>query len=120
MSKVFSSQLVPFSGRCTRATLIGDLLHSGEKLWFYDKLFGRKGRIYRANLFEHGAAAHGGGDWALMDAFIQLLRKSIAKPLTSTQTSLESHIMAFAAEKSRLEEKVINVAEYRREVMKSD
>ena len=104
----------------TKATLIGDFLHSGEKLWLYDKLSGKKEIIYSAKLFAHGATGHGGGDWALMDAFIQLLRKNIANPLTSARASLESHIMAFAAEKSRLEEKVINMAEYRREVMKWD
>jgi hypothetical protein len=55
-----------------------------------------------------------------MDAFINLLRKNIANPLTGARASLESHIMAFAAEKSRVEEQIIRMAEYRNEVMKSD
>ena len=100
--------------------LAGAFFQSGEKLWLYDKLSGKKELIHSAKLFEHGASGHGGGDWALMDAFIQLLRKNITKPLTSARASLESHIMAFAAEKSRLEEKVINMAEYRKEIMNLD
>jgi len=104
----------------TKGTMIGEFLQSGEKLWVYDKLSGKKKLIYKARLFEHGAQGHGGGDWALMDAFVNLLRKNIANPLTSARASLESHIMAFAAEKSRVEEKIINMAEYRNEVMKSD
>ncbi|NVM30373.1 MAG: Gfo/Idh/MocA family oxidoreductase [Candidatus Helarchaeota archaeon] len=101
----------------TKGTLIGEFLHSGEKLWFYDKLSGKKELVHKARLFEEGLVAHGGGDWKLMDAFVDLLRNDITKPLTGARASLESHIMAFAAEKSRVEGKTISMEDYRKEVM---
>jgi predicted dehydrogenase len=111
-----------FEGRSIRVdgskgTLIGDFLHSGEQLWFYDKLSGRKEKIFSAKLFEHGDVAHGGGDWMLMDAFIELMKRNLVKPLTGARASLESHIMAFAAEKSRVEGEIIDMEKYRKEIM---
>lgn len=53
---------------------------------------------------------HGGGDWRLMANFIQAVSKKDAGLLTSTiDVSIESHIMCFMAEKSRLEKKVADV-----------
>lgn len=103
----------------TKGTMIGDFLHSGERLWFYDKLSGKRELIHKYKMFEEGAIAHGGGDWRLMDAFVELLQKNISKPLTGARASLESHIMAFAAEKSRLEGEIVDMANYREEIMKS-
>ncbi len=56
---------------------------------------------------------HGGGDYGLMHDFVRLVNGNRAgKGLTSAEISVQSHIMAFAAEKSRLEKKVINLKEY--------
>ncbi len=96
----------------TKATLIGEFLFSGEQIWLYDKLSGKKEKIFEGHLQLTG---HGGGDTGLMNAFIDLMKRNISKPLTDAKASLESHIMAFAAEKSRLEGKIINMAEYRPE-----
>jgi len=38
--------------------------------------------------------------------------------LTSAKTSLQSHLMAFAAERSRLENKVIDINEFSEEIKK--
>ncbi|MHA1278231.1 MAG: Gfo/Idh/MocA family oxidoreductase [Candidatus Helarchaeota archaeon] len=100
----------------TKGTMIGDFMHSGERLWFYDKLSGKRELVHKARLFEEGIAAHGGGDWKLMDAFVDLLQQNITQPLTSARASLESHIMAFAAEQSRVEGKTIDMVEYRNEL----
>ncbi len=46
---------------------------------------------------------HGGGDWRLMANFIQAVSKKDPGLLTSTiDVSIESHVMCFMAEKSRL------------------
>ena len=46
---------------------------------------------------------HGGGDWNLMSDWIQAVGHQDESLLTSTiEASIESHIMGFAAEKSRL------------------
>lgn len=53
---------------------------------------------------------HGGGDWRLMADFVQAVSKNDPGLLTSTiDASIESHLMGFAAEKSRKEKKVVDV-----------
>jgi hypothetical protein len=53
---------------------------------------------------------HGGGDWRLMANFIQAVSKQDAGLLTSTiDVSIESHIMCFMAEQSRLQKKVVDL-----------
>ncbi len=56
---------------------------------------------------------HEGGDEGMMRDFVHLIKEGGKdKALTSANTSVESHLMAFAAEKSRLENKVVNIKEY--------
>ncbi len=55
---------------------------------------------------------HGGGDWGTFRAFLQVLRGETA-PLTDVRTSLESHLLAFAAEEARLSHRVVDMAEFR-------
>jgi predicted dehydrogenase len=53
---------------------------------------------------------HGGGDWRLVSDWIQAVSQQNPGLLTSTiDASIESHVMGFAAEKSRLEGKVIDI-----------
>jgi len=39
----------------------------------------------------------------VMRAFVRALRQGKSEPLTSARASLESHLLAFAAEKARVE-----------------
>lgn len=60
---------------------------------------------------------HGGGDYGIMHDFVQLVQNDGAKKgLTSVNISVQSHLMAFAAEKSRLEKKVIDIDEFVNEI----
>jgi hypothetical protein len=53
---------------------------------------------------------HGGGDWRLVADWIQAVSQQNAALLTSTiDASIESHVMGFAAEKSRKEKMVIPI-----------
>lgn len=61
---------------------------------------------------ERSATGHGGGDEGIMRDFVRVLRGEIA-PLTTARVSLESHLLAFAAEDARLSGQVIAMAEYR-------
>ena len=57
---------------------------------------------------------HGGGDAGLMTAFVQTMEGEEQALRTSARDSLESHLMAFAAEESRLNGgQLIDMAEYR-------
>lgn len=56
---------------------------------------------------------HSGGDYGIIQDFRRLvLDDGAAKGLTSADKSVQSHIMAFAAEKSRLEKRVVKLDEY--------
>lgn len=62
-----------------------------------------------------GAEGYGGGDFSLMRHFVRLVQNDgLQSRPTSAMMSVQSHLMAFAAEKSRHEGKVINMTEFRR------
>ena len=94
----------------TRATLYGD---------FSD------GRPHEFRIHDHGtnnveviqpragASGHGGGDEGLMDAFVRTLRGENVPHRTSARASLESHLMAFAAEESRQSRRAMDMDTYR-------
>jgi len=55
-------------------------------------------------------SGHGGGDWSLMRDFVLAVSNKDPKYLTSTiDQSIESHVMGFAAEKSRINGEVVQV-----------
>jgi len=59
-------------------------------------------------------SGHGGGDQHLMAGFVKALRdQDEAAALTTARTSLESHLMAFAAEDARLGVKTVRMEDYR-------
>lgn len=58
------------------------------------------------------AGGHGGGDTGIMNDFVDLLNGKSGKALTSADVSVESHIMAFAAEHSRLTGKSVEIKKF--------
>jgi len=52
----------------------------------------------------------------VMRAFVRTLRQGKSEPLTSARASLESHLLAFAAEKARIEGTNVDMDTYRRQV----
>ncbi|NGX95312.1 MAG: Gfo/Idh/MocA family oxidoreductase [Candidatus Afipia apatlaquensis] len=52
---------------------------------------------------------HGGGDYYLLNDFIGWLQDKDAFARTTLSQSIDSHLMAFAAEKSRIEHRVISM-----------
>ncbi|WP_308635199.1 Gfo/Idh/MocA family protein [Paenibacillus silvisoli] len=64
-----------------------------------------------------GIEGHGGGDTGIMRDFVRLVQSDgNEKGLTGAGISVQSHLMAFAAEKSRLESRVVSLAEYKVEL----
>ena len=88
----------------TQATLFGD---------FSD------GRPHNIRIVDHGSdkeeviypttggSGHGGGDFGLMRAFIDSINGKPSKHSTTARVSLESHLLAFASETSRKENRMI-------------
>lgn len=65
------------------------------------------------------AAGHGGGDKGIMQDFVELVQAEGGKEgKTAANRSVQSHLMALAAEKARVENKVVNIEEYIEDVMK--
>ena len=57
-------------------------------------------------------SGHGGGDFALMDAFVRAVTANDPTAILSgASESLETHRMVFAAERSRCEERVVRLSE---------
>jgi predicted dehydrogenase len=63
-----------------------------------------------------GIGGHGGGDEGIMQAFVNGLRGGEGILLTSARESVESHLIAFAAEEARLSRTVVEMAPYRQAI----
>ncbi|MBM4465803.1 MAG: Gfo/Idh/MocA family oxidoreductase [Chloroflexi bacterium] len=96
----------------SRATLFGQFYLTDSEIQIHDHLTG-KVELIRP---EPGRAGHGGGDEGVMRAFVRALRQGRVEPLTSARASLESHLLAFAAEQARLEGAIVDMAAYRQQV----
>lgn len=96
----------------TKATLIGQYFDSGQEITVFDHFSGTKKVIFSQKITSD-SSGHGGGDFALVDAFLETLHNSKSLPLTNAYETLESHLMAFAANESRLQAKVIDMENYR-------
>lgn len=94
----------------TRATLRGKFGYGfGDAIEIHDHLTSRVERIDP----QAGGSGHGGGDEGVMAAFVRAVRDSSSAALTSARESLESHLMAFAAEQARVEGAIVEMATYR-------
>ena len=96
----------------TIATLKGQFSDSGQEITLFDHFSGTQKVIFSEKLTIEGSV-HGGGDIALVDAFLETLQNSKSQPLTNALETLESHLMAFAANESRLKAKVVDMENYR-------
>ena len=77
---------------------------------------------YQERVIHIGAVSgdHSGGDQGLMEDFssgLHHIRQSDSR--SSVQKSVESHLMACAAEKSRLSGQTVNMAEYEKELLQN-
>lgn len=99
----------------SRATLRGAFIEGEQSLNIHDHLTNQAHEIP----LSQAADGHGGGDAALMGAFLQTLREEQVETLTSARNSLESHLMAFAAEEARGKGAVISMDDYRRQYVQA-
>ena len=91
---------------------MGDMVGDMEELSLNDFRTGKLVKLVpRAeDLDQLKNSGHGGGDWSLMRDFILAVSNQDPKYLTSTiDQSIDSHVMGFAAEKSRLTGTVVPV-----------
>ena len=94
-----------YEGRRTRVMgSMGDIVGDMSSFTLTDFRTGKKTE------WKQDTDGHGGGDWRLVADWIQAVDQQNPALLTSTiDASIESHLMGFAAEKSRKENKVVEV-----------
>lgn len=95
----------------SRATLLGKFGSARVVLEIRDHSAARVERFEFADEFHSGR--HGGGDQALVSTFVTALREDQPDLLTPPRESLESHLLAFAAERARVKGEVIRMGEFR-------
>ena len=93
----------------TRATLRGKFTYKEGWIEIHDHLTNRREDIE----IPVAQSGHGGGDTQIVRSFVQAVRGE-AEALTHARESLESHLLAFASEESRLNGTVVNMQEFRR------
>jgi predicted dehydrogenase len=94
-----------YSGRRTRIMgSLGDIVGDMNSFIYTDFLTGEKTE------WNQKSDGHGGGDWRLVDNWVEAVSKQDSLLLSSTiDASIESHIMGFCAEKSRKDGKVVEI-----------
>lgn len=102
-----------YHGRRTRVMgSMGDLTGDMEQFTHTDFRTG-KTTNWDSKSFDEGAYknhGHGGGDYRLMQDWVQAVAQKNPNLLTSTiDASIESHLMGFAAEKSRKNKKIVDI-----------
>ena len=109
--------LTSYGGRRTRIMgTRGDLVGDERRLDVYD--FAER-RRYEWTVAEHGQSlgGHGGGDFGLVRDWVQAISRRDESLLTSTlAASMESHLIGFAAERSRETGQSVDLAAFRAEV----
>ncbi|MEV5026288.1 Gfo/Idh/MocA family protein [Paenibacillus sp. LPE1-1-1.1] len=77
------------------------------------------GKVERIS-FENmgGHVGHGGGDMGLLKDFLKLVREDgKSQGLTSASQSIQSHLMAFAAEQSRMDGNSVNLKDFAKSIL---
>jgi predicted dehydrogenase len=97
----------------THATLYGRFVAGRYRLTIR---YHRTGEEEDVPISANTIGGHGGGDFGIMRSFVNALQGLPDDSVTTARESLESHLLAFAAEESRLRHTVINMADYRKRV----
>ena len=101
----------------SRATLLAKFSWNHTYIEVRQHRSGKVKRIDMPNNLE--ARGHGGGDGGLMSAFVRALDGEQQETLTDARSSLESHLMAFAAEEARHSKKVVAMDAFRTKAERS-
>lgn len=109
--------MTAFTQDCHRTIKItgtmGEIEGDMEKNALILRRFGRPQEVIDLNEEGGQFSGHGGGDFGLMSSFCKLIAAGGTQGLTGVDASVESHVMALAAEASRLDGgRTITLAEF--------
>lgn len=102
----------------SQATLLGKFSWNRSFIEIQKHRGGYSRRMHLPNNIEQGG--HGGGDSGLMAAFVTALENRQQENLSDARSVFESHLMAFAAEKARITNSIIDMPAYRAEAEAAD
>lgn len=95
----------------SKATVLGKFGWDHSFIEVHEHRGAKVNRIELPNNVEQGG--HGGGDAQLVENFVKALGGVQGTALTDARSSLESHLMAFAAEQARTRGSVVDMAAFR-------
>lgn len=102
-----------YHGRRTRVMgSMGDIVGDMDTFTHTDFLTGKSEHwdVKVNDVSNYESSGHGGGDWALANDWVKAVKAQDRGLLTSTiEASIESHLMAFGAEESRLKKTIVEV-----------
>jgi predicted dehydrogenase len=88
----------------------GELYGNGIKIQIHQFLSGKTEIIDTSEDVPASLSDHGGGDYGLIDAFVSSIAQNDPKLILSgPEETLETHLMTFAAERSRKEGKIVKL-----------
>ena len=107
-----------FEGRTMRydgtdATLYGKFSGGDNRITIHDHL---TGKVEHVPIIDRDQSGHGGGDFGIVRSFLNSVNGLPDDSVTTARELLESHLLAFASEESRLNKTVIDMADYRTRV----
>ena len=94
----------------TKATLYGRFSSKGHEIRIHHHL---KGEVENVPVIARDASGHGGGDYGIVRSFLNTVKGRPDDSVTTARESLESHLLAFAAEEARLNKTVIDMEVFR-------
>lgn len=94
----------------TKATLYGKFSSRGHEIRIHHHL---TGEIEDVPVIARDGSGHGGGDYGIVRSFLNTIKGDPDNSVTTARESLESHLLAFAAEESRLQRTIIDMEAYR-------
>ena len=98
----------------TKGEIIGNM--SDEYVTLFDFMTRETERVMISDAVQDETinGGHGGGDSGIVRSFVQLVAGEYeGKSITDIDTSIESHLIAFAAEEARLTGKTIDIREFK-------
>lgn len=96
----------------TQATLYGQFIHGKQEISIHEHHTGKVEHIQ----IDEGASGHGGGDFGIVQSFLNAVQGNPDNSVTTARESLESHLLAFAAEEARLNHSTVYMPDFRQQM----
>lgn len=94
----------------TKATLYGKFSSRGHVIRIHHH---QSGDVEDVPVIARDSSGHGGGDYGIVRSFLNSIKGDPDDSVTTARESLESHLLAFAAEEARINKTVVDMEQFR-------